>query len=50
MEKVTLPVDLVNAVLQYLGTRPYIEVLTLIQNIQKEAQEQMKKTEVESVS
>lgn len=33
-QKVTLQLGLVNAVLQYLGTRPYQEVFTLVQEIQ----------------
>lgn len=33
-QKVTLPLGLVNAVLQYLGTRPYQEVFPLVQEIQ----------------
>ncbi len=41
MEKVTLSTDLVNGILQYLGTRPYMDVAQLIAAIQKEAQEQV---------
>jgi len=37
MEKVTLSTQLVNAILQYLGSRPYTEVFPLIEAIQKEA-------------
>lgn len=33
-QNVTLKLGLVNAVLQYLGTRPYQEVFPLIQEIQ----------------
>ncbi len=33
-QKVTLQLSLVNAVLQYLGTRPYQEVFPLVQEIQ----------------
>jgi hypothetical protein len=40
MEKITLQINLVNAVLQYLGTRPYSEVFQIIEAIQKEAKEQ----------
>jgi hypothetical protein len=40
MEKITLQINLVNAVLQYLGTRPYGEVFQIIEAIQKEAKEQ----------
>jgi len=41
MEDIKLPLNLVNAVLQYLGTRPFVEVAQLIQAIQKEASEQL---------
>jgi len=37
MEKITLSTNLVNAILQYLGTRPYTEVFQIIEAIQKEA-------------
>ena len=40
MEDVKMPVNLVNAVLQYLGTRPFVEVAQLIQAIQQVAAEQ----------
>ena len=33
-QKLTLQLGLVNAVLQYLGTRPYQEVFPLVQEIQ----------------
>ncbi len=33
-QNVTLKLSLVNAVLQYLGTRPYQEVFPLVQEIQ----------------
>lgn len=42
MEKITLSTQLINAVLGYLGTRPYQEVFTLIDALQKEAQNQSK--------
>jgi hypothetical protein len=38
MEKITLPVTLVNQIMAYLGTRPFQEVFQLIQEVQKEAQ------------
>ena len=37
---IELPVDLINQVLGYLGTRPYQEVFTLIQGIQDAAKPQ----------
>ena len=40
MEKITLSTQLVNAVMGYLGTRPYQEVFQLIDALQKEAKEQ----------
>jgi len=40
MEKITLPVILVNQIMAYLGTRPFQEVFQLIQEVQKEAQAQ----------
>jgi hypothetical protein len=40
MEKITLPVTLVNQIMAYLGTRPFQEVFQLIQEVQKEAQSQ----------
>jgi hypothetical protein len=41
MEKITLSANLVNAILQYLGTRPYTDVFQLVEAIQKEAKEQV---------
>ena len=40
MDQIKLSTNLVNAVLQYLGTRPYAEVFQLIETIQKEAKNQ----------
>lgn len=37
---INMPLDLVNGVLGYLGTRPYQEVFNLIQGIQSTAQAQ----------
>ena len=45
MEKVSLSVNLVNAVLQYLGTQPYQNVYQLVEALQKEAKEQPKEPE-----
>ena len=39
--KIELTLPLVNAVLQYLGTRPYQEVFPLIQAIQEQATTQL---------
>lgn len=38
--KLNLSVSLVNGILQYLGTRPFVEVAGLIQAVQKEAEAQ----------
>jgi len=40
MDKAHLSINLLNAILQYLGQRPYVEVVGLIKAIEKEAQEQ----------
>ena len=40
MEKIALSTELVNAILQYLGSRPFVEVAQLINGIQQEAQGQ----------
>ena len=45
MEKLFISVNLVNAVLQYLGTQPYQNVYQLIEALQKEAKEQTKEPE-----
>ena len=41
METVELSVELVNSVLGYLGSRPFIEVAGFIESIKKEAASQM---------
>jgi hypothetical protein len=40
MEKLSLTTDLINGVLQYLGSKPFVEVAGLINEIQKQAGEQ----------
>ena len=40
MNEIKLSTQLVNGILQYLGTRPYAEVFQLIEAIQKEAKDQ----------
>ena len=40
MDNLTLSTQLVNAILQYLGNRPFVEVQPLIQEIQKQASAQ----------
>lgn len=39
--KIELSIDLVNQILNYLGTRPYQEVAGLIQTVQSVAQQQL---------
>lgn len=41
----TLPMQLINQILGYLGTRPYQEVYQLIEAVQKEAQANAEKQE-----
>ena len=41
MDKITLSTQLVNAVLGYLGARPYQEVFQLIEGLQNEAKSQV---------
>jgi hypothetical protein len=40
MNEIKLSTELVNGVLQYLGSRPFVEVAGLIQEIQKQASQQ----------
>jgi hypothetical protein len=40
MSEIKLSTNLVNAILQYLGTKPYAEVFQLVEAIQKEAKTQ----------
>ena len=37
MDKITISTELVNAILQYLGNQPFVQVAGLIQEIQKQA-------------
>lgn len=46
MDNLTLPTQLVNAIMQYLGSRPFVEVAGLIQAIQQEAAKQGGQPEV----
>jgi hypothetical protein len=39
MKEITLSIELANAILQYLGQRPYQEVAQLIAGMQKAAQD-----------
>jgi len=40
MDKVNLSINLLNAILEYFGKRPYVEVVGLIKAIEQEAQAQ----------
>ena len=40
MDEIKLSTELVNAILQYLGNRPFVEVAGLIQGIQQQASAQ----------
>lgn len=40
MDEIKLSTQLVNGILQYLGTRPFVEVAGLIQSVQQEAAKQ----------
>ena len=40
MNEIKLSIDLVNAILQYLGSQPYVEVASIIGGIQQQANEQ----------
>ena len=45
-EKIEVTTNLLNAVLQYLGSKPYAEVAQLIAGIQQEAAPQLPQPEV----
>jgi len=40
MNEIKFSTNLVNAILQYLGKQPYVDVFQLVESIQKEAKEQ----------
>ena len=42
MENATVSIALLNAILQYLGSRPWVEVDQMIKGIQKEVEAQAK--------
>lgn len=44
MESIQLSTQLVNAILQYLGNRPFVETANLINGIQKEVESQVKQS------
>ena len=47
MKTVTLPIELANAILNYLGARPYAEVHQLIAAVQAEGAKQAEAPKVE---
>jgi hypothetical protein len=47
-QKIQLSLNLVNALLQYLGTRPYVDVATLINAVHNEAEGQLPKQQAET--
>jgi hypothetical protein len=48
MDKANLSINLLNAILQYIGQRPYVEVMGLIKEIEKEVSEQVKQNKIEN--
>jgi hypothetical protein len=48
MQKIALSTDLVNAILQFLGNQPFVQVQQLINGIQQEAQGQFPAPEAEA--
>ena len=40
MEKIALTTELINTIMQYLGSRPFVEVAGLITEVQKQAADQ----------
>jgi hypothetical protein len=46
MQNITLPTDLVNAILQYMASKPYGEVFQLVNAIQAEAAKQAPQPDV----
>jgi len=40
MDKITLTTELLNAIMQYLGSKPFAEVAGLIAEVQKQSSEQ----------
>ena len=41
MDKITLPINLLNAIMGYLGKQPYEQVYQLINDVHKEVQPQV---------
>ncbi len=46
MKEITLTLDLVNALMNYIGTRPYAEVHHLISEVQRQAAGQLEQEQV----
>ena len=49
MDKITLPINPINAIMGYLGKQPYDQVYQLIAEVQKEAQAQQPISETPNV-
>ena len=45
MDKITISAQLINAILAYIGSKPYQEVFQLVSAIQEEAKNQAKEEE-----
>lgn len=45
MQKVELPINLINGILQYLGTKPFMEVADIVNAIRTEVLPQVQKEE-----
>jgi hypothetical protein len=48
MDKLSLPISLVNALLQYFATKPYGEVVNFVNAIQQEANAQIPQDQKDS--
>jgi hypothetical protein len=47
MKEITITLDYANAVLQYLGSRPYVEVVGLIAELQKQVVAQLQQEQAQ---
>lgn len=50
MDKLSLPINLVNALLQYFATKPYGEVVNFVNAIQQEATAQIPQDQQDSAN
>lgn len=49
-QKITITVELANSILKYLSTKPFAEVYTLIQEMQKQGSNQSSQSSEEDTS